>query len=564
MEQQPHIINEQIIEMHIPKTSDAFAMQQKLSRLYREQLVPIIDKQLSNRYGGDEKSNCQIDKLTIDLGEVQIGEIAKVFTEKFARAIASHKVQEVSKVREQVNNNPRKTPLKLVSHYLMTGILPWWAGNTTKTYLLEQFEALLKSPDDTFKELLGQFRHHSVYLDRFLNTFTEEQILRSLQLLTSLPVNGLSGMKDKLMEIIRKNPGEWSRRLTDLRIAKALWAAVFDRIGTAKDASELKIRSIRQALQALGAGPEVVERWSSLSNAAQNPEKEAIHTELFAVRSLIATLKTQYPDNRVWQRFFQYVSKVLHRSSVPLPDVRLLREFKQLLTDLKAAQNKSMPPGAKTGPDTGSKAVTETQLQPLANQLHVLETVMRQMQTVPTPDVIEKLRSGFEDTDFIPVQNAGLVILWPFLQRFFENLELITGKAFQDEAARNKAACTLQYLSEEEEAELFEGNMILNKVLCGIPPEDTVEPVWISTREKEIAEGLLQAVILRGPHWKNLSPEGFRASYVRREGLLCSRDGHWLLQVKKETYDVTLEKLPWGFAAVKLPWMPSPLMVEWI
>ncbi|MCB0374558.1 MAG: hypothetical protein KDD04_01415, partial [Sinomicrobium sp.] len=218
----------------------------------------------------------------------------------------------------------------------------------------------------------------------------------------------------------------------------------------------------------------------------------------------------------------------------------------------------------QTRPGTRLKAATETELQPLAKQLHALETVMKQMRPGPVPAVIEKLRSEFEDTDFIPVQNAGLVLLWPFLQRFFENLELITGKAFYDEAARNKAACALQYLSDEKEAELFEGKLILNKVLCGIPPEDIVEPVQLSTEEKAIAAGLLQAVISRGPHWQNLSPEGFRTSYLRREGLLRSQDDHWLLQVKKETYDITLEKLPWGFTTVKLPWMQEPLTVEWI
>ena len=189
---------------------------------------------------------------------------------------------------------------------------------------------------------------------------------------------------------------------------------------------------------------------------------------------------------------------------------------------------------------------------------------MQQIEPSPVPDVMEKLRSGFEDTDFISVPNAGLVLFWPFLPRFFENLELLTDKAFQDETARNKAVCALQYLIDEDEAGLFEGVLTLNKVLCGIPQEDTVELHLLSVDEKEIADSLLESVIARGPLWKSLSIAGFRTAYLQREGQLTTRDDHWLLRVEKATHDITMEKLPWSFTVVKLPWMPEPLMVEWM
>jgi len=559
MRQQRHIINEQILEMHLPKTADAFTIQRKLGKLYREQFVPVIDQQLTDRYGNDEKSHYQIDTLTIDLGEVLMEDIVTVFAKELARVLASIEIPESSKGYEHTEeaHSPHETPLKILSHYLMTGILPWWAGDTTKAYLHQQFDALLKTPDTTFRKLLGELRYHSVYLDRFLNTFTGEQLLQSLQLLTTIPLNGLSGTKKKLVEMIRNNPGESSRTLTDLSIAKVFWAAAFDQVHTAENASELEDRSIRQALQVLGADPKAAEKRHNRTS----PEA-AVGTQLWEIRLMVGTLKIKYPENATWQGFFQQLSQVLNRPSPHRVQIRLLDELKELLTSLKEAHDKSRPL-EEARPGIGLKAVTEANLQPLAKHLHVLETIMKQVQ--PTlPNVIEKLPSGFEDTDFITVQNAGLVLLWPFLQRFFENMELTTGKVFHDEATQHKAVCALQYLADEAEEGLFEGQLILNKVLCGIPLEDTVEPLLLSAGEKAIAEGLLHAVIARGPHWKNMSLNGFRTSYLQREGLLRTRDGHWLLQVKKETYDVTLEKLPWGFAIVKLSWMQEPVMVEWV
>ena len=60
-----------------------------------------------------------------------------------------------------------------------------------------------------------------------------------------------------------------------------------------------------------------------------------------------------------------------------------------------------------------------------------------------------------------------------------------------------------------------------------------------------------------------MSITGFRGSFLLRKGLLESRDGAWLLRVEKESYDVVLERFPWSFSWVKLPWMKAPLRVEW-
>ncbi|MEM9685562.1 MAG: contractile injection system tape measure protein [Bacteroidota bacterium] len=565
MERQQHIINKQVLEIHLPKTADAFAIQQKLSTLYRNQIVPVMDHQLTARYGSDEKKHYQIDTLTIDLGEIRMEDIVRVFTEKLARTLASVEAQELSEGQEQTGEaqSPQETPLKVLSHYLMTGFLPWWSRDTTKAYLLEQLDILLESPDNIFKALLGQLRYQHVYLDRFLNTFTEAQVLQSLQLLTAIPVKGLAKTKNELVAWTWKDPDAWSRGLTEFRIAKAFWGAAFEQIHTAKDYTSLEGHSIRQAIHTLGIVAEAIGDWPVYIRKWVRTEAAAINSHLQEVRSLVGILEIKYPDNSIWQQFFQHLSKVLNRPALSRVHPQLLRELRQLLEGVAEPQDKSRP-WEGTGPDR-LQAVTETHLRPLVKHLRVLETVLKQMQPADASNIVEKLHSEFENTDFITVQNAGLVLFWPFLQRFFEHLELTADTAFHDEAAQYKAVCVLQYLCDEmEEEEFFEGMLMLNKVLCGIPLEDPVEPIRLSTEEKAMAEDLLQAVIARGAQWKNLTLPGFRTSYLQREGLLRTRDGHWLLQVKKETYDITLEKLPWSFTVVKLPWMPEPLMVEWV
>ncbi len=525
MTQHKHIINRQIIEIQLPKKADAFGIQQTLGKLYSEQFTPIIDKLLCDRYGRDEKKRYQIDQLTVDLGNVQIENIAAVFTEKFNDAlIAVEDSGDVEDVIEEKAEIPQKTPLQVVSYFLKTGRLPWWSGNTTKTYLSEQLDQLIKTPDTTFKEFLVQLPLNHVYQDRFLYTFTEEQILLCLQVLTDISIQGLSTVKKGLRDRIPKNAG-----VTDLNIENTFWKVAFYQVPKAIDYKNLIADCERQIVQELGID-------------VKESKKENQNTYLPAIRSLVEKHKTKYAGDTVWQQLFQQVSKIVNSPSFYKLDFRLLKEFQQLLAIEKIENN----------------------LQLIARHLHVLEAALKPLQPDVKPVVIEKLQSSFEDTDFITIQNAGLVLLWPFLQRFFENLEVIENKIFHNEMARHKAVCALQYLCNTAETELFEGMLPFTKVLCGVPLENTIPPISLSVAEKEMAEGLLSAVIKRGPHWGNLSLDGFRASYLCRQGSLRTRDGHWLLQVQKETYDITLEKLPWGMNTVKLPWMNEIILVEWL
>ena len=80
---------------------------------------------------------------------------------------------------------------------------------------------------------------------------------------------------------------------------------------------------------------------------------------------------------------------------------------------------------------------------------------------------------------------------------------------------------------------------------------------------------LLQAVIA---HWKavgHTSVAGLRESFLQREGRL-TRDKtpagdppRWRLRVQTRGFDVLLDRLPWSFQTIRLPWMQGALHVEW-
>jgi hypothetical protein len=180
------------------------------------------------------------------------------------------------------------------------------------------------------------------------------------------------------------------------------------------------------------------------------------------------------------------------------------------------------------------------------------------------PGVQRAMRTDvFSQANELFIANAGLVILWPYLSRFFQSLNLVGDKQFVDDLARHRAAGLLQYLADglPDTPEFLLG---FNKILCGLPWDEVLdfgEP--ITEEEKEECDFLLQAVIANAPILKNMKPEGFRGTFLLRKGMIRPAPNAWQLYVERESYDVVLEKFPWSWKVVKLPWLDRVILVEW-
>jgi Contractile injection system tape measure protein len=171
--------------------------------------------------------------------------------------------------------------------------------------------------------------------------------------------------------------------------------------------------------------------------------------------------------------------------------------------------------------------------------------------------------SAFSTSDTLQVHNAGLVVLWPFLTTFFARLGLTEKGSFKDEPAAQRAVGLLQVLATADTAPP-EPLLPLNKVLCGLAPESVFDfgPPCTAGEIGE-CDALLGAVIAQAPILGAMSIDGFRASFLLRQGQLGGRDGRWLLRVERLTHDIVLDRFPWGVQFVKLPWMQTVVQVEW-
>lgn len=190
-----------------------------------------------------------------------------------------------------------------------------------------------------------------------------------------------------------------------------------------------------------------------------------------------------------------------------------------------------------------------------------LHVVADEPENIPT---IPLAIDPFSESEKLYVRNAGMILLWPFLERYFEKNGLLSESKFIHKQAQEQAAWLLQRLVMGPAYELFEPHIALNKVIAGLQPETPVHAPEPITQEQELLmDELLAAVMEHVPAWKNLTVEQLRNAYLQREGAFSTRDGQWLLQVKRETYDILLEKLPWPIQLIRLPWLEHLLVVEW-
>ncbi len=165
--------------------------------------------------------------------------------------------------------------------------------------------------------------------------------------------------------------------------------------------------------------------------------------------------------------------------------------------------------------------------------------------------------------DEIFISNSGLVLLFPYILNFFKNLKLINEDEFISRQHQQRAIHILDYIVNANE-KVYEYQTSLNKILCGLDvsfPLDT--DIELTNDEKLECEELMKSVIRNWTALKNTSPDGLRNAFLKRKGVIIKQEESYILRVERKSIDILLEKIPWSFSTIKLPWMKKIIHVEW-
>lgn len=168
-----------------------------------------------------------------------------------------------------------------------------------------------------------------------------------------------------------------------------------------------------------------------------------------------------------------------------------------------------------------------------------------------------------EFLDPIFINNAGLIILAPYLGVLFEKCGLMKDSIFKDDDCKYKGVQLLAYAASGT-SDMDEQDLIINKVLCGLEITAVVQTaVELDDTDKATVDSLLNAVTQQWSALKETSIEGLRSSFLQREGRLEEEGNQFFLRVEQKAFDMLLDQIPWNITKIKLSWMQKILEVIW-
>jgi hypothetical protein len=543
-----HVIRRQILELRGVSEADARQLQEEISKLFEEKILPLLDRYLSEHSPGDVIH--RIDHLELDIGTVFRNDFEKDFINKVIWQLENYFRPEQfsnSNFKARKEEIPaEKSHLEIFSFFVETGNLPWWANLKDKDPVKESLDFLIQKEESALRHLMYKWVRQPDAIKRIViqTSFPKWAELAAANL--DCTGEELTVLLSRLMDLLKKTT-PWSnypkhklQKLLGLKFLSWVFLSPRKMQNSADFWSGFLIQLTRgQPVKYDDLFAEFFLQFEKNKQAQTGQKKQEAEPEAFL-------WKDKTPSGSLQANIFERIKRLLEgKTLAPEKEIQWLERLQKL-----------------------NEQVVEDEDWPVIMQLLEQEgTAEKDSDLTKNPDqeeVLKKKSDEFNDTDELFINNAGLVILTPFLNRFFENLNLLDDRRFANPAAAHRAVGLLQFLADGREIPA-EHQCGLNKILCGLGAETVLEfgePVTVE--EAEACQILLEAVIANAPILGEMSVQGFRGSFLIRKGILRAGVGAWQLNVERETFDVVLGRFPWNWSVVKLPWMQWAISVEWI
>ncbi|WP_298420550.1 contractile injection system tape measure protein [uncultured Kordia sp.] len=161
----------------------------------------------------------------------------------------------------------------------------------------------------------------------------------------------------------------------------------------------------------------------------------------------------------------------------------------------------------------------------------------------------------------LTTEKAGLILLNPFLARFFEGAKLVDANNKISDIGK---ACMLLHFLATGTEDVTDVELTLEKLCLGIPLDTIINyQIPLTEADKALCDELLQAVI---QHWsvlKNSSANTLRDMFLKREGNITLKEDSIKLVVERLAQDILLDKVPWSIGLFQLKWMDKRMHIEW-
>ncbi|MEZ4362935.1 MAG: contractile injection system tape measure protein [Kofleriaceae bacterium] len=496
-----HRINRLELELLVEDPARARALSDRVSGMHRGRIATLLDRVCGDLDG--DVAPLRLERLEVELGVLAADSFEADLLDKLEAALRAKLA--TARSRRPLDGAPRAAAaLELLETFALTGGLPWWAEPQEVTVVARHVaQAVVEAPAELVA-LLRRLAGDSGALDR---------LARACDAAALAGLAGGAGTSTSQAS---------AYGALDRDARRALLRALAHG-GPRPDAAGSAARQpLVPSAGAVSAGPQ---RSSTLQTPPAAPETPPLAPP----------------------------------SSTPAPPA-------------SAPRSPTAPRLARTSPPESPRSAASP-VRPSTPTSAAASEAPEAPVTVPCPRARPAItvdathaarRRMLERLDELYVDDAGLVLLWPFLGRCFIRAGLLGADgAFLDEAAQLQAVALTSALAAAD-PDPSEPRLPLAKLLCGRPLESDFQLTRpLAPAQLAECELLLAAALDHARSLGDLSPDALRAAFLRRRGALSTRDGAWLLQVERRDHDVVLDRVPWTWSWIRLPWMPHPLRVEW-
>ncbi|NIF06612.1 hypothetical protein F3J23_14275 [Chryseobacterium sp. Tr-659] len=263
----------------------------------------------------------------------------------------------------------------------------------------------------------------------------------------------------------------------------------------------------------------------------------------------------------IWQLVFNILSKDFNSSNHNIQEY-ILQQISKIET-ASSSQAKSIhqhwKTAAKIFPFIIENEILNIIKNNITDNLDTPETLMKKMDSIEQKNT-ESHEDLSENGQY--VQNAGLVLIHPFIKTFFEHCDLLhpeTGQLLDPELCVH----LLHYIATGN-TNAPEYDMIFEKFLCNIPINQSINKhIKISRKHKTQAKNVIESVQHNWGPMKKSSAALLQNEFFQRSGKLVITDYDYTLTVERKTQDILMEKLAWGVGLIKLPWKEKFIFVNW-
>ncbi len=502
---QKHKVHTTSLQVYFEGIEEGLGLQDRLALVFHEKLKPALDKEFDQIAGSD--TTVVIDSLILDCGYLTGENWEEKLLQSLLEQVRKELASPSSSQKPKYFTKEAKAN-EMFFFFLEKGYFPW----NSPFYSPYEVEKSIVINTSFLEKLNFSVLKSSFVRDRLFLSFSTLFISKIVEFISSVSNPRIS----QIYHYFQKKREE-----------EVLKKLILEFLSAASKKQEIPNDALLKVL--------------------------IYNTPLKSISLLPELLAPELIKDKAFQREF---SKIISFSKDPefSNKIRLLikalsMDYPEIFKNINFPTDKKEPKSTKATLQKSPE--TETKRPELSSEEIPLAT---------NQDLVENSLNSEEE---IFIENAGLILLHPFIDRLLTNLRLVKNGKFEDPSHQNLAAKVLQFLVFGEN-ELTENFFVLNKILCGMGIVEVVDlSQEISLESKKECAELLQTVL---GHWtvlKNTSVEGLRETFLQRSGKLSRVDKGWKLTVERKTVDILLDKLPWGIGLVKLPWMAEMMYVDW-